>query len=70
MPFGLGDELSADQVMAVIQRNPVLAERYQFAQSAGIARAYEIAQRASLPVGVTESEYSETPHRDTGTDTE
>ena len=45
MPFGLGDELSADQVMAIIQRSPVLAERCQFAQSAGIARAYEIAQR-------------------------
>jgi hypothetical protein len=70
MPFGLGDALSADQVMAIIQRNPVLAEVYQVARSAGIARAYEIAQREPLPVGVTEGEYSETPHRDTATDTE
>jgi hypothetical protein len=53
-PFGLGDELSADQAMAIIRRNPILAEMYQFARFVGTARAYEIAQRESSPVGLTE----------------
>lgn len=66
----MGDELSAEQVMAIIQRNPILAEIYQFVQSIGIARAYEIAQRESSPVGVIVDEYPETPYRDTGADTE